>query len=838
MKTKVNALMIIALCGLLAACQRGGGKKSSSSSGSSSGSETSSETSSGSSASSGSQGSSSSSSSSEFIPPSDEVYGSPYAQLNGKKAKKNYESLSVSGIASLNYLKTSAAADARHFTNFLDGLLTHNEFGVLELNLAESATHDDDYKEFTFKVRNDPNLVWSTYDGKPYTFNKEVQYVKAEDFVTSAKAVCNYSTGSDTFYLMRDFISGALEYYLYTQILDGQAQGTREFLKLNTPEKQANWIQNKIQSDYENVYHDGGYDETPLVGDDIENIANGNRFGVVADAKRRTVTYYLMNSAVYFPTLLTYSCYLPLNENFYKEKGSAFGTASRDSILYNGPFILTQLDETNIVYSKNQAYAKRADIHGYNSVHVDTIKYNIIRSDVDATYTRTQFEAGNIDGFSLSLNDTEGWRKYVLGPDGSGTLENPYNGLVNSRLLDSIGYAYGSNIVLERTKNNASKKTYSTLGSEAQIANTEKALRLQAVRQAIMSSFDYPTYFQRYADGDSESVFASQMLVHTYVPKNFVYDNNGNEYTQTYYAGALADKRGISLAQAQEAITPGTWANRQLSNDTVFEKVQAAANAISAYNASDLATTYGTISLPITIEYFSMWHDQESKAYDTLMIEAMNKRLNNISTVASDYSNCTYFKVIPTDLVDDSNYSTVDGQSSHAAAFDFSAHTWGWGADYGDPLTYLNTYTIGGDWGSIFNFLTLEDVPNIKVDGSAVSKSNLLEHYTSLVKKGQQENENFTKRYQYFAQAEVELIEDLAIYMPQTNDGQGWSLSISKSAGYEVPTSNYGLSDNRLTGLWVLVEPLTREERVAIRAQYDQNKAEYTSTHPTYNIYG
>ena len=495
MKIKANVLMIIAMCGMLLGCTK----------------------------------------QSQSV-----VSGSPYASLNGRKAKKVYETLTTSSIASLNYFKTSAAADARNFANFVDGLLTHNDFGTLELNLAESARHNENYTEFTFVVRDDPNLVWVTYEGKPYEVNGEVQYVKAEDFVAGAKAVCNYSTDSATFYLMRDFISGALEYYLYTRILTEINNGTPDFAGLTTDSAKATWIQKTIKKDYKNIYQDGGYEDNPVQAEHIPLIASGQRLGVTADPATRTVKYTLMKPAMYFPTLLTYSCYLPVNENFYKEKGAAFGAARRDSILYNGPYILTQLDETNIIFSKNETYAQRKDLHGYNSVHVEKVKYNIVKTDIDETYTRTQFESGNIDGFGLSPSDTEGWEKYVLGEDGSGSIEEPYSGLVNSRLLDTIGYAYGTNLVLERSKNAKGYRSFSTKGSTKQIKNTERALRLEDVRKAIMATFDYPTYYKRYADGDSTSILASQEMVSTYVPKNFVFDNNGNEYTQTYYAGALS----------------------------------------------------------------------------------------------------------------------------------------------------------------------------------------------------------------------------------------------------------------------------------------------------------
>ena len=806
MKSKLNAVMMLALCGILAACTKTG-------------------------------------------PGSQEVdenvvHDSPYAGLNGKEVKHVYETLTSSSIASLNYLKTSAAANARNFANFLDGLLTHNDFGTLELDLAESASHNEDYTEFTFKVREDPNLIWVNYDGTPYKVNGDVQAVVAEDFVSGAKVVCNYSTGSDTFYLMRDFISGALEYYLLTQIKDGKAQGVKEFTNLNTNTKMAAWINKQIKNNYSNVYKDGGYEDNPVEADHITLIDQGKRLGVTA--KDGKVTYTLMKPAMYFPTLLTYSCYLPVNANFYKEKGAKFGTASKDSILYNGPYLLNQLDETNVIFKKNETYAKRADLHGYNTVRVETIKYNIVKSDIDATYTRNQFENGNIDGFSLSPSDTEGWEKYVTGADGSGTLEEPYSGLVNSRLLDTIGYAYGSNLVLERTKNANSKKTFSSKGSEAEIANTERALRLQDVRKAIMAAFDYPTYYKRYADGDSTSVLASQNIVSTYVPKNFVYDDNGNEYTQKYYAEALAAKRGISVEQARDAISVGTWEKRHISQqEQINQLVDKAMAAIEAYNASALANTsghnastgYGKITLPIQIEYFSAWSNQETKTYDGQMINSMNKRLNNVTTIADDLSNLTKFRIVPTDLYDDNNADEVSGQKDSAASFDFSPVLWGWGADYGDPLTYLNTYTKGGDWSSIFPYVAYDWVPNIKVNGSEVVEEDLLAAFDAIVKEGQVQNENLTLRYSKFAEAEVMLIEDLAIYMPQTNDGQGWSLSISKAAGYECPTANYGLSNDRLTGLWVLKEPLTREERKAIRAEQDAAKEAWNANHPAYNIY-
>lgn len=52
-----------------------------------------------------------------------------------------------------------------------------------------------------------------------------------------------------------------------------------------------------------------------------------------------------------------------------------------------------------------------------------------------------------------------------------------------------------------------------------------------------------------------------------------------------------------------------------------------------------------------------------------------------------------------------------------------------------------------------------------------------------------------------------------------------------------MPTANYGLSNDRLTGMWILKKTLKREERKAIRADQEAAKAKYLEEHNSYNIY-
>ena len=188
---------------------------------------------------------------------------------------------------------------------------------------------------------------------------------------------------------------------------------------------------------------------------------------------------------------------------------------------------------------------------------------------------------------------------------------------------------------------------------------------------------------------------------------------------------------------------------------------------------------------------------------------------------------------------------TTSLSSNGVANYDFSPVLWGWGADYGDPLTYMNTYIYGGDWSSVFAYVGFKAgsdkvAMNIRHNPvtNALEAVELLEEYSALVEQGKGETLNLTNRYSKFAEAEVKLIEELAIYKPQVNYGQGWSLSISNSAGYEMPTSNYGLSNDRMTGMYVLEETLNSAERKVLRQEQEAAKQAWVESHPAYNIYG
>lgn len=761
------------------------------------------------------------------------IRNSKYDLLNGRVARNTYRALLATSVGNLNYLETQEAVDAQHFANFVDGLLLHNEYEVLEKNLATKVTHNEDYTVFTFDVRE--NVPWVTWQGEQYVSENgsgDPQYVSAEDWVTSAKQILNSANASSLAYLISNFVVGAEEYYQYTVIAAGIANGNSQFVRMDDQDK-ADYINEQIAINNPTVYN-AWYAANPVQASDIAAIASGSKLGITATNVTKngggTITYELYSSSRWFPTLFTYSAYMPVNSDFISSVRFAnFGT-DKTKILYCGPFLLNQADETNVVYVKNQKYWNK------DVVNIERIEYMVAPAEIGNTYVRDQFESGNIDGFSLTTNDSQGWRNYIVGPDGTGTYEDPYDSRVNARLLDTIGNMYGTNIVMARDKT-SSLTSYATGGNANTVRNTARALSIKEVREAVMGALDHSVYNVRYGDSDDETManlLQSQYMVHTYTPKGFVIDDDGNDYVTHHLYPVYAEELGIpsgieELSKPDEEqnlegtvaglLEPGQYTETDLTDDEVWALVQKAQEAISKYNAQ--AEADQQITYPINIEYYSMWFDGDTQLYDTATIESMNLRLNHLETTQTQYP---IFNVIPTDKVTNANYETI----SRNGCWDYAPVQWGWGADYGDPLTYMNTFTKGGDWGDVFPFINLDVCDNYYLDENGNLQNNdLLADYTALVEEAAAISDDTNARFDLFAEAEYMLLEELAIYSPQINYGQGWTWSVSRSAGYEMPTAAYGLSNDRLTGMYVLENVLTREERNSLRAEQAENKEEY-----------
>lgn len=759
----------------------------------------------------------------------------------GKVVKYEYNTLLATAITDLNYLKTQAGASAAHFANFEDGLLLHNNFGVLEKNLATKVEQINSYKQFDVEIRS--GVKWVTYTGEQYSpiisGVSAPQFVSANDFVASAKAILTQPNASETAYLLYTFIEGAADYYQATYLMDKIANGGSSWAQYKDNAKFASKLNSLVK---ELIGVDPGH-----TADEVDDIKNFKQVGIKVvttpgNAGGGKIRYSLRNNASYFPTLFTYSCYLPVNETFLKEvRFTNFGAAP-DKLLYCGPYRLTSSSETEVIYEKNESY------WNLDKVHVDKIHYAVMPADSSYEYTRGEFEASRIDGFTISTKDTVGWQKYIEGPEGTGTILNPYDPYVNSRDYDYIDYVYGLNVNVSRASNttngSTARKSYATTGyggSVATVQNTEKALYIQEVRDLVVASYDLKEYCKRYSELPE---YQQQYMINTYVPRGFVIDDNGNDYTKTHYYEEWGQHNldlvakddnpsEVDLNKVDALIGQGQFSGTQIAYNNLAPLREKAVTAINAYNT---ANPSNKISLPINLEFFSIWTDDDTKALDEPLILSMNQRLNGMPN-SIEFTPSTpgiIFRVIPTSDATSGNYESI----TNGGNFDISA-TWGWGPDYGDPMSYMNTFAIGGDWSSIFGFVGSDSINyHLNEAGTAiVREDSLLGEYTAKVEAANAEYEDINTRFDLFAEAEYMLINELGIYKPLTMQGQGRQVSISRAVGYESPSGSYGLSSNRLEGLWVMVDVILRSERQVAIATFEANKAAYTAQYGSINIY-
>ncbi|MFA5283647.1 MAG: ABC transporter substrate-binding protein [Bacilli bacterium] len=777
----------------------------------------------------------------------------PY--FSGYAAKSSYNAFLSSSISTLNYAKSQNAADGRHVANFVDGLVMNDEYGILRRKLASSASHSADYKEYTFEIRED--VPWLMSDGTQFVANGEAQVVIADDFVNSAEIILNYGNSSEVSYLVALFLQGGWEYYSYTFMNSLiNKKGSQAYYPTNgefwdevnripysiehpatTPNQCFNYGSLKNASDAQKAAqltlltaHEGGLDpsKTIVTGSQLADVSTFKRVGIRSDVNDKyKLVYTLSDSMAFFPTVLTYGPFYPINRAFFsQQKMAGFGT-SKDKILYNGPFLCTTWEGNDVKYLRNEQYYDLQD------VHIQTVNYKVIESSAAASYTRDQFDAGAVDGFALSRDDEKGWSDYITGPNGDGTIQSPYSPLVNSRELNLIDFlfCFDVNINRDSSVNATNAKVMST---EAEIDNANQALKIKEVRNLLLNGIDLSVYNKIFVEV-SGAEERDQYQVNTFVPRNFARDANDKDYVD-YFIEEYAQQTGVSVETAKEK-----YAQQQIDGVNYFDPQYAqikseladpAKNAVAKYNEGVADSSIGddgetAITLPITVEVLGN-SNELYRQYDRDWIEGFNERANGCRIYTSNpytaielpsceslYGQAKYpfiQLIINTRATDSSSWSTLANNASYSFG-----EVWGWGPDYADPLTYFNQYVSNGDHAKYGGWSTGDF--SYKVGGdNKISKYQMLSTYDGLIDLAKAETASTQKRYEYFAEAEYELHTNVLMSKPSYMASQGWTASVSRAIGYENPDAPYGMASYRLDGMWVLVDVPTGAARKEARA--------------------
>ncbi len=797
--------------------------------------------------------------------------------LTGKTAKSVYNAYLGSAPTTLDPTVSQNAENVSHLANLIGTLAMNDGYGILRKELAKTASHSEDWKTFSFTIRDE--VPWVKSDGSIYELKGAKQYVKAEDFVSTAKIILDFANNSEIYYMYTLFVSNAWEYYCYTMMVKFMNEGKPGYTDLKgNDDKQAAKLTELVRQ------YSGAEPETPITKAAMPDIRAFKRVGVKAEGG--TLTYTLKEKATFFPTMLTYTPFMPTNYDFYKACKGTYG-AKKDKLLYCGPYILSELTANSVKYIPNNLYFAK------EKVHVKNINYKVVDASVGYADMREAFDRKEVDGFSLSQEDAEGWETYITGPNKDHDIKNPYSGLVNSREIEDVDYTYHFNLNINRPHTLEEKATWSEAtywsGSTAAevmkewapndeakariIQETNTALGVKEIRKLILNAGDLAVFNKQNKVDDN-----NQYQMNTFTPRGYVFDEEGNDYINKYYE-EYAEQKGLTGTDpfTGEALEPITEAGKTLSAKGVEAKIlvgpqqikgvnfiepsQAAGeskklidkydwlslakmrddavNAVKELRTSAVISDHISATHPVIVDYLAIGginttYDKDEREFvDSWNMRANGCALNAADSDASGYPLCStiepscenkyypYFQMFrnKTDKQDvwekysENGYFTLGSQ-------------WGWMGDYADPLTYMHCYVTNGEMSKMSGNTDYFD--SYHMEGSTLVKdpNHMLYAYNAIVDEAKAENTSNVERFKKFAAAEYMLLNDLYIMKPYKMSTQGWAASISRAAGYENPSAPYGLANHSMLSMWALEEVPTAEERKVARETQKAKKAE------------
>lgn len=400
-----------------------------------------------------------------------------------------------------------------------------------------------------------------------------------------------------------------------------------------------------------------------------------------------TLEYTLCAPTPYFMTMLSYSIFAPMNRSYFLSQGGAFGIdefaaakessnykygTSPDNIAYNGAFVVKSYTEANtIVFEANPTYYN-PDILG---VHTLTWKYD---DGTDNTKTYKDMVAGDITNAGLNTATME-----IAKADG---LFDEYAYVSDT---DATAFTEWMNVNRQAYANyNDANVAVSTMTEDQKVV-ANAAMRNVHFRRAVQYSIDRATMVAQRKGEDLKY----NSMINAYVPGNFVYltkevtvDINGESVTfpaGTAY-GTIRQRQleadGSHIKSFDEETGLGTgydgWYNPEVAVaelNTAIEELKAQGYDISAEN-------------PVYLDIASFTGNDSFKNQDQALKQSVESVLGGVVIV----------NIVPCDTQKDWLNATYYPNTGAEMNFNIG-NNGGWGPDYGDPKSYLDTLLPGGN---------------------------------------------------------------------------------------------------------------------------------------------
>lgn len=391
-----------------------------------------------------------------------------------------------------------------------------------------------------------------------------------------------------------------------------------------------------------------------------------------------TVEYTLEEPCSYFMTMLGYTIFMPMSRSYYQSQGGKFGAEydssaadyqygkDSNSIAYCGPYLVTNATAKNtIVFKLSDSYWNK------DNVNIKTLTW-LFNDQSDVTKMYTDAKAGTVDYVNLNTSTME-----------TAKSEGLYDQYAVVSDTDATSFMGFYNINRTATANANDGTTAKSTKSGEEIQRTNKALQNVHFRRAISFAADRGAYNAQQVGEDLKYT----SLRNTFTPGYFVslskdttIQINGTDTTfpaGTYYGEIVqkqidADGVKIKVWDAENKTSDGFdgWYNPE--------------NAVEELNTAieELAEDGITIdeSNPIQIEY----------PYPSAVEVYTNKANSYKKSVEAALGGKVVINLVDAVDLDGwyyAGYYVNYGYEQNYDVYDVS----GWGPDFGDPCSYLDT---------------------------------------------------------------------------------------------------------------------------------------------------
>ena len=397
-----------------------------------------------------------------------------------------------------------------------------------------------------------------------------------------------------------------------------------------------------------------------------------------------TLQYTLTQSTPYFTTILGYNPFAPLCKTYYESKGGKFGAdfdaaaadytygKTPDDIAYCGPYLVSNLTaENTIVFSANPSYWNA------DNINVKTITW-LFNDGEDALKAYNDTIDGVLDGAGLNASSVE-----------AAKADGYMDTIVYTSATDATSFGAFVNVNRTATANFNDGSVVSPK-TEEDLLRSDVALKNVHFRRAVLQALDRGTY-NAMTDGEEMKYSA---MVNTYTPGTFVYlpedvtvDINGTatDFAAGTYYGAIIqaqiDADGVALKVWDPTADGGIGSSTQFDGWYNPE----AAVAELAIAVEELAANGIEVSAENPI-YLDLPYFSGSEAYGN----RANALKQSIETVLGGAVIVNLTECVDSNAWYYAGYYVDNSYEMNYDLYDVS----GWGPDYGDPSTYLNTMNI------------------------------------------------------------------------------------------------------------------------------------------------